>query len=180
MKKSILILFLATYSISYSQQTLVPFGLHYNIGNSNTKEVGIYNGTIDVIESNSYIFGMEFGLGGATNGEDYTGTININQYTEDRIGTESHTLWNIGFRAGKEIYKNLYLIGTLGYIQLSEFEDRYDNFNILGSNGSYVVLKEKKDNIYVKLGVSYRINKIIPEVSIGSTGLQFGCSFILL
>ena len=180
MKNTILIFFVIACSISYSQKTVLPIGFHYNIGNSNTKEVSVFNGTVDLIQSNSYIFGMEFGIGGATNGEDFTGTINIDQYPEDRTDTESHTLWNIGFRVGKEIYKNLNLIGTLGYFQLSEFEDRYDNFNILGDNGSYVVLKENKDSFYVKIGASYRINKIIPEVSIGTTGLQFGCSFILL
>jgi len=177
-RKLVFIIFLVWSSIVHSQE-IFPLGVHYNIGNSNTQNLGLLNVTFDVI-SDSYIFGMEGGFGGSTNGEDYTGTINIGQFSGDRIGTYSFTSWNLGFRVGKKVHKNISLIGTIGYINLTKYEDRFDNYHILGDNGSYVVLSNSKDSAYLKLSASFRINKVIPEVSFGTTGVQIGCSFVLL
>ena len=178
LKKLYFIIFLVWSSIIYSQEHF-PIGVHYNIGNSNIQNLGMFNITIDNI-SNSYVFGIEAGFGGSTSGEDYTEVINIDQYSSDRIGTYSFTSWNMGLRVGKTVYKNINLLGTVGYLNLSKYEDRYDNYNILGNNGSYVVLNKSKNSAYLKLSASYRINKLIPEVSFGTTGIQIGCSFLWL
>jgi len=176
--KLLTILLLFTYSI-YSQSSALNLGLHYNLGNEITKDYKSINFSTDLL-LNGYLFGLEIGTGGSTNGEDYSNTINIDQFARDRIGTLSYTTYNVGLRLGKELRRNLYISGTLGFVALDEYQDRFDNYHILGDNGAYVVLQESNNNAYVRFGVSYKIKKVIPEISLGTTGFQFGCSFVLL
>ena len=129
MKKVILlVVFLITSTLMYAQEFAVPIGIHYNEGNESTKNTSSWNITMDVMNSNSYIFGFEGGFGGSLNGEDFTGTINLGRYPEDRLGTYSYTTWNFGLRVGKEIFKNVNIIGTLGFTQLEEYQDRFDSW----------------------------------------------------
>ena len=156
MKKVILlVVFLITSMLMYAQEFAVPIGIHYNEGNESTKNTSSWNITMDVMNSNSYIFGFEGGFGGSLNGEDFTGTINLGRF------------------------KNVNIIGTLGFTQLEEYQDRFDSFYILGDNGYYVVLENLRSAGYLKICLSYRYKKVIPEISMGTMGLQFGCSFIL-
>ena len=90
----------------------------------------------------------------------------------------AYNLFKVGGRVGYELHNNFRIIGSIGLNFLTEYQLRYDEFNILGDNGNYGVATGKsKTTPYVKGTLSYRIGDFAPELGYGSTGIGFGLTY---
>ena len=180
MKKELLIISLMFLNFSFSQDIGIGFGYESNSeGEDVFKSVLLVN--IDLISAkNNFLFGLDLGVGltGVNENDDYTGIINTNPFSEDFNGDYAYNLFKVGGRVGYELHNNFRIIGSIGLNFLTEYQLRYDEFNILGDNGNYGVATGKsKTTPYVKGTLSYRIGDFAPELGYGSTGIGFGLTY---
>ena len=180
MKKELLIISLMFLNFSFSQDIGIGFGYESNSeGEDVFKSVLLVN--IDLISAkNNFLFGLDLGVGltGVNENDDYTGIINTGQFSEDFNGDYAYNLVKVGGRFGYELRNNLRIIGSVGLNFLTEYQLRYDEFNILGDNGNYGVATGKsKTTPYAKGTLSYRIGDFAPELGYGSTGMAIGLSY---
>ena len=57
---------------------------------------------------------------------------------------------------------------------------RYDEYNILGNNGTYgVATGNNPVEGYYKLGLSYKIDKFLPEIGYSNNGISIGLNYML-
>ena len=180
MKKELLIISLMFLNFSFSQDIGIGFGYESNSSGEDVFEsVLIIN--VDLISAkNNILFGLDLGVGltGVDENNDYTGIINTNAFSEDFNGHYAYNLFKVGGRVGYELHNNFRIIGSIGLNFLTEYQLRYDEFNILGDNGNYGVATGKsKTTPYVKGTLSYRIGDFATELGYGSTGMAIGLSY---
>lgn len=103
--------------IGYSQKGYMPVGLY----------VGI----------NDMQYGLSIGapLNVGTSGEHYS-TINWDEYPEDIVGSGEYNYPFI-FSVARRVYDGLFLGAGIGFAPTVQYRNMYDNFHILGNNGSY-------------------------------------------
>ena len=159
----------AGIDIGISPKGYVPFGIHFS----------------------SYNMKFQFGLSVAIptqtgiNGEEYTGTINWNEYPEDVISEGNYYL-PFSIDIGYKIYKGLVVGVGIGFGSQTIYKNMFDKLHILGYDGSYHI-RAKGENIpeykgfityyipreYDKLGSffikGYYSHIMGPGVSIGVT-----------
>ena len=129
MKKILLsIICLALWITSYSQQ----FGLSMGLTSKLYLPFDIHYATING-------FGLKFNfsldLNPGTKGENYSSTINWDQFPEDHLNQGSYyTTYDLGL--GK-YFENFYLLGLLGIAKETKYRNCFDDFHILGNNGYY-------------------------------------------
>ncbi|MDR2004274.1 MAG: hypothetical protein LBQ74_14690 [Prevotella sp.] len=103
------------------------------------------------------IFEFSFGIPTQTGmtGEDYSNTINWDEYPEDTRSEGEYDVplcLNYGYRV-----KNV-VIGTgIGYSMHHRYRNKYDSFHILGNNGSYRVAISDGGNFEYKAFCNYYI-----------------------
>ena len=203
MKNKILMIIVLITSLSYGQIT-TPFDTKKEKNNnaSNTKSdaqiaidnfietsnrgvdmgLGFSTGEADITMifdfeiNNNFWIGAQanIGLGGDIEGEDYTDIIGTNQYNEDiyELATDS---WAFGLRVGKEINNKIKIVGALGMAIEYEAQNRYDEFTILGNNGSYHVRTGNRENsLYASINCNVTVGKwFAVEGGFGTRGIEF-------
>lgn len=115
-------------NLSFAQK----FGISFGITTNTFIPVDAY-----FVTPNGIGFKFNLGLPGSpgTKGEDYSNTINWDQFSEDHR-MESSYVTTIDFGAGK-VFKNFYFFGLLGVATETRFRNCFDKFHILGDNGYY-------------------------------------------
>lgn len=139
-----------------------PSGIGFNVGAVNQQGF-------------SYQLGLSF-IGKIPKGEDYTSTLSPKRYTEDIQRTFRNKLF-LDFKLGKELKSR-----TTPYFIISagtdyEVQERYDDFEILSTNGRYYITTD--DKFIVNLGVGF--HQVVEEgIIIGlESSLERPLSFIL-
>jgi len=129
MKKLYLLFFFLTGLVpTYSQQMGMSLGLSSKLFLP-----------LDIHYAGSNGFGIKFNfsnnLNKGTEGEDYTSTINWDQFPEDHVKNGAYyTTYDLGL--GK-YFENFYVLGMLGLARETLFRNCFDDFHILGDNGYY-------------------------------------------
>lgn len=138
MKKNLLFLFVlvsmelcAQYSGTYYSDFRFGFDLGYSAKGS--APMSMYFG------KNKQIYGFSVGvpIGTGEKGEHYP-NINWDEYPEDIIGSGSYYLPYSVF-AGYNISEAFLIGGGIGYATCIKYRNMFDEFHILGNNGSYSI-----------------------------------------
>lgn len=173
------LLFFTSQNVSCQIMT-AGFGLHIQSDSSDEtfKSVLLFSG--DFGTTGKYLYGFEVGFnlsGGVGEDWDYTDVINLGQYPEDITGEYAYNLVKFGIRGGYKTSSNIILTGTLGLNFLNEYQLRFDEFYILGDNGSYAIATDNNTTKpYAKGSISYPIGKFSPEIGYGNNGVSFGAT----
>lgn len=170
--KKLLVLVITVLAFNLSNAQTYDFGLGYFIARdavedidpqwSNSTENDCLVFIMDVKLSNKLIIGgfIGFSIKGGGVGKNYTPTLSPNRYTED-IYEYSYSNTIFGGRIGREIFKNIELIGSLGLIMTDTWGNRYDSYEILSPNGYYTVQQDSTGDLYVNIEVKGRISRNI-------------------
>ncbi|HYQ57585.1 MAG TPA: hypothetical protein VEP89_09595 [Draconibacterium sp.] len=163
------------YSSSFSQSFDIGFGY-------SSSEIVSFD--MGYIAKNNFAYYIEIGtqVPRGTSGEDYTGTINWDEYREDhRSYGEYYNIYNLA--VGYKIGNSVLLAGVLGYADKYSFVNSYDNLHILGDNGAYFIRGKLNDDavnagIKAKYFISLRgggfISMGINASTIQGVGLNIG------
>ena len=183
MKKyvSILAIVLFTSLASFAQTKDFSMGISYQTKQGDETYKSLLGMNFDLYQENGFFYGFElaFNLEGIPEDVNYTGTINLGQFSEDFRGDYASNVIKFGGRVGKA-FGDLNIIGTLGLNFLEEFQLRYDEYNILGNNGTYgVATGNNPVEGYYKLGLSYKIDKFLPEIGYSNNGISIGLNYML-
>ena len=148
----------------------VDMGLGFSTGEADITMI------FDFEINNNFWIGAQanIGLDGDIEGEDYTEIIGTNQYNEDiyELATDS---WAFGLRVGKEINNKIKIVGALGMAIEYEAQNRYDDFTILGYNGSYHVKTGNREiSLYAAINCNVTVaNWFAIEGGFGTRGIEF-------
>ena len=148
----------------------VDMGLGFSTGEADITMI------FDFEINNNFWIGAQanIGLDGDIEGEDYTEIIGTNQYNEDiyELATDS---WAFGLRVGKEINNKIKIVGALGMAIEYEAQNRYDDFTILGNNGSYHVKTGNREiSLYAAINCNVTVaNWFAIEGGFGTRGIEF-------
>jgi hypothetical protein len=157
-------------------------GMHLQLKTDDPTYKSVFVMNFDYLDINGMIYGFDIGFNstGITESQDYSGNVNIGQFSEDITGDLSYNLIKFGGRYGVA-FKRLKLIGSLGLNFLTEYQLRYDEYHILGDNGSYGI---KTGNTlvegYYKASILFETDgTIYPEVGFGNNGFSIGINLII-
>lgn len=173
------LIFIST--ISSAQTKDFSMGLSYQTKKGDETYKSLLGMNFDLYQENGFFYGFElaFNLEGIPEDVNYTGTINLGQFSEDFRGDYASNVIKFGGRVGRA-FGDLNIIGTLGLNFLEEFQLRYDEYNILGNNGTYgVATGNNPVEGYYKLGLSIKIDKFLPEIGYSNNGISIGLNYML-
>lgn len=180
-KKIILLLLFIPFNI-FGQITTAGFGLHFQSDANDETFSSVLLLSGDFGGNSNLLYGFEVGFnlsGGVGEDWDYTDVINLGQYPEDITGEYAYNLIKFGGRVGYKTSSKLVVIGTVGLNFLNEYQLRFDEFYILGDNGSYAISTGKNTTKpYLKGSVSYPLGKFYPEIGYGNNGVSFGATLL--
>lgn len=91
-------------------------------------------------EENKISYGVMLGfpLINGTSGENYSSTINWDEYSTD-TKKEGHFYMPISFDLGYRVFDKVLVGAGLGYAIKYKYRNKYDNYHILGNNGKYYI-----------------------------------------
>jgi len=159
MKKTIAFIFLIHfYLCTFSQSEsyfknngmfILDFGLSGN---------EYLNLNIDIV-SKRFLYGFQYDFirNSKIIGEDYTSTINWNQFPEDFVSSGKEITQIITFNFGYNIFEKFILGCGLGFGEDINYKNMYDNYHILGNNGYYHLIKEGEIKPQIKVFAKYFI-----------------------
>lgn len=128
------IMFSFSYAVYSQDKDSTGIGLGIAFGYSNENHL-----LMDLAFVHSSGIGLKLGLGLelaiGTEGEDYTNTINWDQYPKDLVKEGSY-LTTFDFSFGY-FHKYFFVLGLIGYANETEYRNCFDDFHILGDNGKY-------------------------------------------
>tara|TARA_B100000965_G_scaffold322933_1_gene284554 strand:+ start:1277 stop:1831 length:555 start_codon:yes stop_codon:yes gene_type:complete len=175
------IIALLSFTFSYSQN-LDSWSLGVGIGfNSNEYEVAegsLITVNADYLEGR-YLYGIDIGVGKAINEEsNYTGIVSQFRWAEDVEGlTYSQSM--LAGRFGYEVSPKIYLIGTVGGSFFTQYQERFDEYYILGRDGWYFVSTDNsKTEAYLKGSIAYREDNLMFEAGYSNVGLALSISYV--
>ena len=181
MKKFLfIILLLPNFLFSqYINNSLFSFGIGYNSNDVEIAERGLLTINMDYINERK-LYGLDFGFGKTINEEqNYTGYVSQFRWAED-IESLVYSQFMFAGRFGYEVLPRVYLIGTLGANFFDQFQERFDEFYILGYDGRYFVsTRNSKTEPYIKASAAFRQERFLIEAGFSNTGVAFSLSFIL-
>ena len=170
---------------SSNNKTLVTFEqeLGFGIGiNTNTNymhsDETMLTANVDLLNTNRFLYGIEFGLGKTISEEqNYSGTVSQFAYDEDIEGVVYSQIVFAG-RIGYRINQSFHIIATIGGSFFNQYQERFDSFYILGTDGWYYVHTDvSKTEAYVKGSVVYKINQFGIELGLANSGFGVGLNY---
>ena len=181
MKKYLfLILLIPNFLISQAIDTgNSAVGIGFNSNDDQVAEGTLITVNADYLK-NRYLYGIDLGIGQSINDEqNYTGTVSQYRWAEDVEGLVYEQYMFAG-RFGYEISPKIYLIGTIGGNFFTQYQERFDEYYILGRDGKYFVSTDNsKTEAYLKVSAAYREDRLLIEGGFSNTGLAFSLSYIL-
>ena len=154
-------------------------GIGFNSNNHELTEGALITINADLLKDR-YLYGLDIGLGKLISDEqNYTGTVSQFRWAEDVEGLVYEQTMFAG-RIGYEIYPKIYLIGTIGGNFLSQYQERFDEYYILGNDGKYFVsTKNNKTEPYLKSSLAIREDRLFLEAGYTNIGFALSVSYIL-
>ena len=109
------------------------------------------------VEYNRMIFGItaNMAVSKGVEGEKYTGTVNWDQFSEDHI-SEGSFKQSFVFEVGYFLTTDFALGAGIGYAATTHYRNCYDEFHILGNNGSYYKEINTDSNADLKIFALYK------------------------
>ena len=160
----------------------VGFGIGINTNdNYRHSEGNLLFANIDLLQKNRMVYGIEFGLGKSISDEqNYTGTVSKFRYSEDIDGiVYSQTMF--AGRIGYRLNPDLYIVSSIGASFFNQFQERFDDFYILGNDGLYFVSTGVSETeIYLKGSIVYKLGMIALELGYANSGAGLGLIFNFL
>lgn len=173
MKKLLTILFIiSTFSVFSQNKDNFSLGLSYSVNS-------VLSGNIGVISKHPNLYlGAYFGvqLSNDLNGEYYS-NINWDEFEED-IVDEGEYFSIYGISVGYKWNVIIFSV-TYGLKRQILYQNRYDDFNILGDNGDYYLTKKGDSSSDIGFNMSFLIEKI--KIDLGyskSENVKFGIGLI--
>ena len=109
--------------------------------------------------------------------QNYSGTISQFAYDEDIEGVVYSQIVFAG-RIGYRINQSFHIIATIGGSFFNQYQERFDSFYILGTDGWYYVHTDvSKTEAYVKGSVVYKINQFGIELGLANSGFGIGLNY---
>ncbi len=134
---------LALIFISFMSYSQIGFGVGYESSGDNELnsaiKVNIESLSINNINYNGFILGLDFGINFINN--DKTGEIGLNVNPQDETGNFVYTILTPGFKLGYQFSPKLYLVGAAGLNMVQEYKEINSS-----ANGLYVVETDYKNN----------------------------------
>ena len=178
MKKLLFTLALLVSFASYGQIINAGLGVHLQSDSSDETFKSVLAFSCDFGTGNNFLYGFELGFnlsGGVGEDWDYTDTINLGAFPDHITGEYAYNLIRFGGRVGYKTSSKFIITGTLGLNFLNEYQLRFDEFYILGDNGTYAVATDNNTTKpYAKGSISYPLGKFNPEIGFGNNGISFG------
>ena len=166
--KNIVLSFVLIFTsiMSYSQ---IGFGVGYESSGDNELntaiKLNIESLSINNINYNGFIFGLDFGINFIEN--DKTGSVGLNDNPQEETGKYVYTILTPGFKLGYQFANKFYLVGAAGLNLVQEYRE----FNS-SSNGLYVVETDyKKNSPYFRAGINYVDGFFSPGIGLGTNGI---------
>jgi hypothetical protein len=161
MKKLVFVFILLYTAVNLSAQS-VEIGMGYSSSM-------MLNMNVDYISPSNVVYSLDGGIAlpNGTKGEEYS-TVNWSEYPEDVIEEgEYYNIINLG--VGYK-FEKFAVLGLIGYADETLYRNGYDDYNILGDDGSYYKTT-KGDN--GKLNVGIKGKYFIPIESGLSSSMYF-------
>lgn len=134
--KFLLSLLLSIVFVSANAQGFsnIKVGAHVGYGINGHLPIGVN------LQSNRFIYGLSANLSISKDlkGENYTGTVNWDEYPEDHVNEGSYKQ-SVTFDLGYFLNEKLAVGGGIGYGWTTYYRNCFDNLHILGNNGSYYI-----------------------------------------
>ena len=175
-----LILLIPNFLISQTIDTgTTSVGIGFNSNDDQVAEGTLITVNADYLK-NRYLYGIDLGIGQSINEEqNYTGTVSQYRWAEDVEGLVYEQYMFAG-RFGYEISPKIYLIGTIGGNFFTQYQERFDEYYILGRDGKYFVSTDNsKTEAYLKVSAAYREDRLLIEGGFSNTGFALSLSYIL-
>ena len=120
---SILAIVLFTSLASFAQTKDFSMGMSYQTKQGDETYKSLLGMNFDLYQENGFLYGFElaFNLEGIPEDVNYTGTINLGQFSEDFRGDYASNVIKFGGRVGRA-FGDFNIIGTLGLNFLEEFQ----------------------------------------------------------
>ena len=160
-----------TSFMSYSQ---IGFGVGYESSGDNELnsaiKVNIESLSINNINYNGFILGLDFGINFINN--DKTGEVGLNVNPQDETGNFVYTILTPGFKLGYQLSNKLYLVGAAGLNMVQEYKEINSS-----ANGLYVVETDYKNNSpYFRAGINYVNGFFSPGIGFGTNGIYLNAT----
>ena len=181
MRKYIFLIFLIpNILISQTIDTgATSVGIGFNSNDDQVAEKALITVNLDYLKGR-YLYGIDLGIGQTISDEqNYTGTVSKFRWAEDVEGLIYGQTMFAG-RIGYEVSPKVYLIGTLGGNFFTQYQERFDEYYILGRDGKYFVSTDNsKTEAYIKISAAYRQDRLFIEGGFSNTGIALSLSYIL-
>ena len=166
MKKLLILIMVLAFNQSNAQKFTIPT---IDMG------LGIHNNSFAVAMDAKFdnsTYGLLIVAGNGGIGKNYTATMSPNRHPEDVYGyTKSSTI--IAGRFGYKLFKNFDVIGTLGINSISKHQNRYDDYEILNTNGKYYITVDNYGVPYVNFSIKGKlIESLSLSVGFGTNGFS--------
>jgi len=119
-------------------------------------------------------------------GEDYTGTVGMNEFSQD-IEDEGFSYLTISGLLGLKITKGVHILGIIGYQAATFIQQRFDDSTILSSDGEYYTTFRASDKDGIGGGVGLKfflpvsnstaLTPTIQYTSLKGASLSIGIAF---
>lgn len=142
------VVFIGANAQSFSKTHI---GAHIGYGVKGHLPIGIS------LQTNKVFYGFTYSpsISKGVKGESYTGTVNWDEFPEDHVSEGSYKE-SFTVDLGYFVTDYLAIGGGLGYGYTMNYRNCYDEFNILGNNGSYYIEINKEGWLDAKLFLLYK------------------------